>query len=80
MPSNDLIQLIMECIQECYACDHTYAFPTLHLTRFSVSKYCPCVPGGFTGDPFSLDKSKDNFISCCVCDAKFVHHVVYFVH
>ena len=32
---------------------------------------------GFT---LSLDKSKDNFISCYVCDAKFLHHVVLFVH
>ena len=39
-------------------------------------KILPMCVGSF----FSLDKSKDNFISCYVCDAKFVRHVVYFVH
>ena len=77
MPSGDLIQLIKGCIQGCYACDHTYAFPTLLLFNtilcFKILPMC-------VGPIFSLDKSDDNFISCYVCDPKFVNHVVYFVH
>ena len=42
-------------------------------TNYNIDCPCVCVH-------FSLDKSKDNFISYYVCDAKFVHHVVYFVY
>ena len=39
-------------------------------------KIFPMCVGSF----FPLTKAKITFFSCCVCDAKFVHHVVYFVH
>ena len=52
----------------------SYITCILHDSLFqNIAHVCVCVH-------FSLNKSKANFISCYVCDAKFVHHVVYFIH